>query len=571
MTKFWQKIDPQLYILLALSIFAWAPLLHPAYFFQAHDARHSIFYLVEFDQTLRDGFLWPRWSPDFAFGYGYPLFNLYAPLAIYAAEIVHLLGVNMVWSVKTIYILSTIGAGVGMYGFTRRLFDANAALVAGLAYMFAPFHLVEIYVRSAYAEYVSLMLLPLVLWAFTELIARPSPRRMALAGASYGVLALTHHSTFFTFTPFLLLYIFTLMIGAAKTNLRAWGRQALFNAGAGALGIALAGVYIVPVLLEQKYIKIEQWTSGSYNFAEHFVYFSQFLSPFWGYGYAGLGPVDFMPYQIGIVIFALAGVGTVALAAFAPQMHHRGTMIIFLVATLFSVWLMSPLGEPLWHALPIAALVQFPWRLLIITMLSAAVVIGGGIAALKLDGAPLMLSAVVLILASYGYAQPQYTPIPDWADTPLAVINWDSGSITDRVGMVAVTDEQPTTSPMEAQYRAGEPLSVATVLSGNATVQTTRHGGASDTVQFRGDAATVQFYTYDFPGWQVKIDGQPVPHRHEPPFGLITVDVPAGEHSVSLRMGTTPPRTIGGLMSLLALAAIGYWLIGGRRFMKRDA
>ncbi len=565
MTKFWRKIDPQLYILLALSIFAWAPLLHPAYFFQAHDARHSIFYLVEFDQTLRDGFLWPRWSPDFAFGYGYPLFNLYAPLAIYAAEIVHLLGVNMVWSVKTIYILSTIGAGVGMFGFTRRLFGANAALIAGLAYMFAPFHLVEIYVRSAFAEYVSLMLLPLVLWAFTELIARPSPRRMALAGASYGVLALTHHSTFFTFTPFLMLYILTLMIGAAKTNLQAWGRQLLFNAGAGVLGVALAGIYIVPVLLEQKYIKIEQWTSGSYNFAEHFVYFSQFLSPFWGYGYAGPGPVDFMPYQIGIAIFGLAVVGTVALAAFSPQMHHRGTMVIFLVATLFSIWLMSPLGEPLWRALPIAALVQFPWRLLIITMLSAAVVIGGGVAALKLDGAPLMLSAVVLALASYGYAQPQYTPIPEWADTPLAVINWDSASVSDRVGMVAVTDEQPTTSPMEAQYRAGEPLSVATVLSGNATVETIRHGGASDTVQFRGDAATVQFYTYDFPGWQVKIDGQPVPHRHEPPFGLITVDVPAGEHIISLRMGTTPPRTIGGVMSLLALAVIGYL------FVKRNA
>ncbi len=564
-----QSRTTNLILLLVLSIFAWAPLLHPAYFFQAHDARHSIFYLVEFDQTLRDGFLWPRWSPDFAFGYGYPLFNLYAPLAIYAAEIVHLLGVNMIWSVKTIYILSTIGAGVGMYGFTRRLFGENAALVAGLAYMYAPFHLVEIYVRSAYAEYVSLMLLPLVLWAFTELIARPSPRRMAIAGASYGVLALTHHSTFFTFTPFLLLYIFTLMVGTAKTNLRAWGRQLLFNGGAGVLGVALAGIYIVPVLLEQKYIKIEQWTSGSYNFAEHFVYFSQFLSPFWGYGYAGPGPVDFMPYQIGIAIFGLAVVGTVALAAFSPQMGHRGTMVIFVVATLFSVWLMSPLGEPLWRALPIAALVQFPWRLLIITMLSAAVVIGGGVAALKLDGAPLMLSAVALVLASYGYAQPQYTPIPDWADTPLAVINWDSGSIADRVGMVAVTDEQPITSPMEAQYRAGEPLSVATVLSGNATVETIRHGGASDTVKFRGDAATVQFYTYDFPGWQVKIDGQPVPHRHEPPFGLITVDVPAGEHTVSLRMGTTPPRTIGGLMSLLALVAIGYWLIGDWRFGRK--
>ncbi|HXV97302.1 MAG TPA: hypothetical protein VEC93_02695, partial [Anaerolineae bacterium] len=81
-----------IWLVIILSIFAWAPLLTPAYFFEAHDAKHSVFFLVEFDQTWRDGFWWPRWSPDFAFGYGYPLFNMYAPLAFYAAEILHLLG-----------------------------------------------------------------------------------------------------------------------------------------------------------------------------------------------------------------------------------------------------------------------------------------------------------------------------------------------------------------------------------------------------------------------------------------------------------------------------------------------
>ena len=47
------KIDPNIWLVLALSIFAWGPLLTPAYFFEAHDARHSVFFLVEFDQTFR--------------------------------------------------------------------------------------------------------------------------------------------------------------------------------------------------------------------------------------------------------------------------------------------------------------------------------------------------------------------------------------------------------------------------------------------------------------------------------------------------------------------------------------
>jgi hypothetical protein len=66
----------------------------------------------------------------------------------------------------------------------------------------------------------------------------------------------------------------------------------------------------------------------------------------------------------------------------------------------------------------------------------------------------------------------------------------------------------------------------------------------------------VQFYTYDYPGWRVTIDGAPTPYRHEPPYGLITVDVPDGEHHVTLRMGSTPPRTVGSLISLAAALAI---------------
>ena len=56
MHRLGSKVSLDILIILALSVFAWAPLMTSAYFFQAHDAPHSIFYLVEFDQTLRDGY-----------------------------------------------------------------------------------------------------------------------------------------------------------------------------------------------------------------------------------------------------------------------------------------------------------------------------------------------------------------------------------------------------------------------------------------------------------------------------------------------------------------------------------
>ncbi len=566
---FTSKIDSQLWLLFVLSIFVWVPLLQPAYFFNAHDSQHSIFYLVEFDQTWRDGYLWPRWSPDFAFGYGYPLFNIYAPLAIYFAEIIHLLGASMVSSIKTVYVFATIGSGLTMYGFVQRLFGKNAGLLAGVVYMYAPFHLVEIYVRSAYAEYVSLALLPLVLWMFTELTARPNMQHLALAGGSYGLLALTHHTSFFTFTPFLIIYIVALIIGKITKESQSYTKNAEsttficlkdvfllagFNLGAGILGIALAGIYLVPVIFERQYIQVEQWTSESYTFWQHFVYGSQFLSPFWGYGYAGIGLADDMSYQIGIVIYGLLVFAFICLIGM--QNKHVPHFKIFFVAVILSMWLMTAYAETFWQIIPITELIQFPWRLLIITTLCASVVIGALVATFSDEISTIFLLCIIFMLGSYSYTKPQYTHIPDMAETPLAVINWDSESVKDRVGMVIDTQVQPTTSPMENQYRTGTPLQVATVLSGTAHVETIRHGGASDEIHVISNGATIQFFTYNFPGWQVFLNGELIPHHPEPPYGLITVDIPSGEHTVLLKMGTTLHRTVGSILSLVALIMI---------------
>lgn len=592
--------NSDIWLIILFSTFAWAPLLTPAYFFQAHDARHSVFFLVEFDQTFRDGFWWPRWSPDFAFGYGYPLFNLYPPLAFYAAEMLHLLGLGFTTAIKTMYGLATIGAGLAMYGFVRRLFGREAGLLAALVYVYVPFHLVEIFVRSAYAEFVALAIVPLVFWTFTELIAAPHLRRVSLAGLVYGLLALTHHSTFFTFSPFLMAYTAYLILAKAKFKPQQLLRHSLYTAAGGGLGLALAAVYLAPLVMEMRFIKIEQWTSGSYNYLQHFVYFSQLFSPAWGYGYAGPGLLDDFSYQLGIVTLVLIGFASVLLIV--RRFPHHGTAIFFLVSTVVIVWLMSPVAAPVWQVLPIASLVQFPWRLLGMTAFTMSIVAGSlfaqsrpladsgqglggsdqellitnyqspnpstslpGPARTGRTGFPtsqsptsLYLLLLVIVLASFNYTLPQYTETPNWAETPLAVVNWDRASIVDRVGMVAVTELQPQTSPMEPEYLAnGVPTTVAGIVAGQGIVETLHHGGASDRVRvMAATPVTLQFYTYDYPGWRVTLAEQPLPHRPEPPYGLITVDLPPGEHVVLLRMGNTPPRLIGAIISGLALGLI---------------
>ena len=164
-----------------LGLVAIGPLLQPGYFWGAHDARHDVYFLFQYDKAVQEGNWFPRWGPDWAFGYGYPFWIIYAPLAVFAGELFHhFLGLGWEASVKAVLGLSILLSGVGMYGFTRSWLGRRAGLVAAVAYMVVPYHLVDVYVRAAVPESVALAFIPFVLWGFRETTLRP--RLPALLG-----------------------------------------------------------------------------------------------------------------------------------------------------------------------------------------------------------------------------------------------------------------------------------------------------------------------------------------------------------------------------------------------------
>jgi hypothetical protein len=140
-------------------------------------------------------------------------------------------------------------------------------------------------------------------------------------------------------------------------------------------------------------------------------------------------------------------------------------------------------------------------------------------------------------------------------------------------GMTAWTQEMPSTSPLVEQYQAGGPLVTAEALAPGASIEMIRAGGASDELWVRsGHGTALRFYTYYFPGWRVYVDGERLPDsalRPEGVYGLLTVDVPAGEHHVLLRWGDTPVRLSGKVLTLFCLALAVALVVPWRSLRKR--
>ena len=321
-----------IFAVMLLAIPALAPFAQPGYFWSAHDARHNVYFLFEFDRAWQDGIFFPRWAPDFTFGYGYPFWIVYAPLATYLGQAFHLLGFGWEASVKLVFCLSIVASGLAMYGFVASWAGRRAGLVAAVAYIYIPYHLVDLYVRAALAESVALIFLPLCLWAFRETVIRPRLAALTAAAVAFGGLMLTSNLVALVFASVLGAYLVMHVLRRlnATQPWRDWSSaSALPLLGnllhltlpallALALGFGLSAAFSLPALAEFRFVNREQWYGQYYNPFNHFIYWPQLFSPAWGFGISLPGPDDPISFQLGIVPALLSLLGLAAVLTRHP-------------------------------------------------------------------------------------------------------------------------------------------------------------------------------------------------------------------------------------------------------------
>lgn len=602
--------DAFLWLTLALTSFAIAPFLLPGYFWGANDARHHVYFLFEYDRLVQDGIWWPRWSPDFAFGYGYPFFNIYGPLSHFLAELLHhFLNFDYTAAIEAIFILSILGSATAMYLYIRDWQGRAAGLVAALVYTYLPYHLLNLYVRANLAESMAFVWLPLCLWTLRQGVLQPRYRWLVGLALSYAGLMLTSNLVIVLFSPFLGLYALLLVLvysrpeNAAKawrTRLLRWLRTGLLP-GLGLIGgIGLSAIFWLPMALERQYVRVDQWFDGRYDFRGHFLYFFQLFRPQWGFGTSQVGPDDPLGFQLGLAGLGLAVIGSLLLwPTVRRQRWEIGCFIgIAGLTTSFALtW-----GAPLWELPLVGAILQsaqFPWRWLSITSLCISVLSGLAlhpqlVLPTRVPTLPLIGLAGVVLLTTYPYLQVQITA-PAEGPVSLAALMRFQQSSDEMTGSTAWVKEIPTWSDAADYYihqdAAGEPVKPVTSLLdttapgfdyktlGGGTVAhstvmeevffCTNWNKAAKSCSPRDDKVLV-FNHFYYPGWRAYLlDGQhgapiqelPIVPEESGPLGRMTVAVPpVGEGYILLRFEDTMPRIVGRYLSWIT---IGLLLLGG--------
>lgn len=564
------RIDGGLLIVAVLMLLVLQPLMQPGLPSGADNALH-LYRFVEYERAWAPGVIVPRWAPNLAYGYGYPIFNFVPQLPYLLALLFHLIGFSHVAALKGVIVLAVVLHGIGMYLLARDVFSSVAAgMVAAVAYAFAPFTLREtLLVGGNVPQLLAIGLFPAVLWAMTRAARTGRWLWLILAAVGFAGVVLSHLFQALVFTGIVAVYGLVVALIETRLNKRNHRNFWLPNLTI-PLGMLLAAFSWLPALVERFYTR-----------AQADIYLEK--SPFYiRYPYlpellAWISPLDaraanpHIPLALGWMTLALVAVGVVGW--FIWRRWEVGGYVLFFGAMAgVSIFLTLPVSRPVWELVPPLQVAQFPWRLFGVTNLGLAMLAGAAIFWLPLRS-PWAVTVPVVLLQLWTVAPLLYPPT-DFAhyDAPNLAeqINFErrSQSVgTNTLGEyfpLTVTDI-PGTSPLVEAFQRGDfpPRLDFDSLPADASAELLEQTAVTHRYRVTSSSdVTVRFFQVMFPGWRASLNGEPLPLRAEAESGLILADIPAGEHTLTFRFGETPIRLAG-----LGLSAVGVLVVVGLAFL----
>jgi hypothetical protein len=335
-----------------------------------HDQGFHVLSWFDAAYQLRHGH-WPRWAISPAWNAGEPRFIFYPPLS-------WLLGAAITMHVPPdaaplVYIwLVLSAAGLAMHRLAREFASPAAALPAAALYLANPYMLFNAFERSALAELLAAVWMPLLLLAVLR--ARPSARGLAVPLA---LLWLTN-------APAAVMGSYLLaLLAALRVTLLFFSKQddrppertrsqpttlrlALTYLSGTVLGLALPAFYLVPAAVERGLVQVDMAIIPNLRFQDNFLFDNT--------ADAGHNGVNHNISLLAVTLLAITALAVAALLLLSNRQRRRVppvsmptpglARIAVAVLTLLIAFLLFPVSTPVWQHLPEFAFLQFPWRLL---------------------------------------------------------------------------------------------------------------------------------------------------------------------------------------------------------------
>lgn len=499
-----------------------------------YDSRIHITNIAMFHRALSDGDFPVAWADSFS-NYGSPIPIVSQQLTPYLGSILMTITQDPLISYKLLLLFGTILSTLSMYGFLRIHTSVLSSVIGVIVYNFSAYRIFNIYVRGALPEFFALIFIPLVLIAIHRWSQYRHYKYIVLSTIWSTLLFLTHPFVFLIsqilFLPYLIYlhkeyqnhYIFPVFLMIL------------------AFSLGISAYYLLPLVVEMKYFVIS--TNPSQLVPNQHLSLEQFFIEKWPVFTNTEVFIRGNRIQTGVIdsVILILGLGYLAKAKKAITLRRY----FILPSLLLIIFFMTQYSEIVYEKTPFLHSIQFPWR-----MLSAFILLPSIVLSLTLDQVKKPLLPITLIILSiiilrlpqtYGKNY-SYYPTAHYQRT-IKNLHFDSMNTI----WTASTDSYPI-KKIKPEIIDG----IGKITSQKVTNSTREYQiNAQSPVRLRDN-------TFYFPEWKVWVDGvetniefQDINHR-----GVITYQVPRGDHKVTLTFTPTRLRLFGNIISLLSITSL---------------
>ena len=524
------------------------------------DGRTHLLRLGALQRAVASGVYLPRWLPEMQLGYGYPVFNYYPPGAYYLALIPSLFGMELHRAYALGFTVAALFAGCGAAMLARDVLQATTVwqpMVAGLAYMYAPYVLLTVYIRGSLPETVAQALLPWILWSGRRILTQQQPTgHLLLLVAFLSSLALSHSLTLLLTAPYLTAYLLVVWWrgGRSSRSLR-WIVLALL------ISMGVSAFIWLPILGDRQYLSQAAVDTARFGWLPSNVWkWDNFLDVHVPYEYNFARPV-----QLGIAQMIIACIG------FFLARRFDGEWLFFAISATLAMTATGAWTLPIWQSSDVLAVIQFPWRLLTLVSLSLALLSTGWLTPLP-AGWPQAAAAGGVIAVLIFAQRPQVADIPRYSP---ATMRFDPPMLAQVELAKGVLTDDPSTSVEEFRPRwAGDGLLLDTSpeLQPASTIEITDLQASPVELSMQVNApttTTLRFQDFYFPGWEIVGEhGSALTPYPSTNLGLLTVDMPPGQYRVHKLWHDPPFADLGAFVSLATLACLAVICLLDRRLRR---
>lgn len=514
-----------------------------------YDGPTHITMIAQFYKAFSEGEIRPTWSDGFA-NYGMPMALIHQQTTTYLGGVLNFIFHDVVLSYNSVLLTGAMLSSLFFYIFLRFYFNPDIAFFSTFLFNFAPYRILNIYVRGALPEFFASVFIASLLIGVYLIEKRKNAWSFILTSLSVTLLILTHPFMFivcqFVIVPY---FVFLLITTEKKRFLIS------FTACSFIVGIGLSSFYLFPLTQEIKYfyygLSTNHFVSG------HFLTAVNYITESWPY-FTQDG-VFTRPQRIysGIIETAIILFGLLSIVWLRVDKTTKKFLFTTLISVAAIVFFTTQYSYIFYKSIQILSNIQHPWRMFSALMFLPPIIFA--ILATRYKKIALWMGIIIVLSVSflrfpqlYGknyftYSQEQYFFTEE-----------NLGAVVLNTIWTGQTRDYPV-KKIKGEIIEGE----------GVITQKTIKNSSREYVVLATTPIRMADYTFYFPGWNVYVDNKKADIQFQDPDyrGVITYTVPPGQHRISVRFEDTKVRVVGKLLSFSAVLV----LIGIFMFKRRGA